>query len=192
MKPILLASASPRRKEILQNAGIPFEVEPSRAEELKSGRFPPDVLVAENALQKASEVAARHPGRIVLGADTLVAIGDDILGKPKDREDAFRMIRALAGRTHRVLTGVSLVCGEKVMTDVEETTVRFRELTDDQIRAYVATGECDDKAGAYGIQGRGGVFVERIEGDYFNVVGLPLCKVNRMLETFFREMPIDK
>ena len=192
MEPILLASGSPRRKEILQNAGIPFEIAVSRAEEANSGLLSPEELVIRNALAKAGEVASRFPGRVVLGADTLVAVGNAVLGKPKNREDAFRMLRSLAGKTHRVLTGVALVRGTRVLTDAEETKVFFRELTDEQIAAYVATGECDDKAGAYGIQGRGGVLVERIEGDYFNVVGLPLCKVNRMLETFLREMPIDK
>ena len=181
MEPILLASGSPRRKEILQNAGIPFEIAVSRAEEANSGSLSPEELVIRNALAKAGEVASRFPGRVVLGADTLVAVGNTVLGKPKDREEAFRMLRSLAGKPHRVLTGVALVRGTRVLTDAEETKVFFRELTDEQIAAYVATGECDDKAGAYGIQGRGGVLVERIEGDYFNVVGLPLCKVNRML-----------
>lgn len=192
MEPILLASASPRRKEILQNAGIPFETAVSRAEEGKPGSLVPEALVVQNALAKAREVASRFPGRVVLGADTLVAVGNTVLGKPKDREDAFRMLRSLAGKTHRVLTGVALVCDGRESADFEETTVFFRTLTDEQIASYVATGECDDKAGAYGIQGRGGVFVERIEGDYFNVVGLPLCKVNRMAEAFCCELPIDK
>lgn len=192
MKPVILASASPRRKEILQNAGIPFEVAVSHAEEVRGGQFTPAQLVEENAFRKAKEVSDRFPDRIVLGADTVVAAEGRILGKPANREEAFRMIRLLSGRKHSVLTGISIIGNGKVVHAVEETSVFFRDLSDEQIRAYIATGECDDKAGAYGIQGKAGVFVERIEGDYFNVVGLPLCKVNSLLEDFYYVLPIDK
>ena len=190
MEKIILASGSPRRKEILSNAGIPFEVCVSEAEECASGKTPEE-LVKENALRKAKAVSEKCPGCIVLGADTVVVFESSILGKPKDRSEARRMLRSLSGRTHRVLTGVALTDGSKTVTDVEVTEVHFRELSEEMIEGYLATGECDDKAGSYGIQGRGGVFVEGITGDYFNVVGLPLCKVNRMLADFYRKMPID-
>lgn len=191
METILLASASPRRKELLQKAGIPFDAVPSNAEELPPEGVSPEELVKENALRKAKEVSSRFPGRLVLGADTLVAVGDRVLGKPKDREDAKAMLRSLSGRAHRVLTGVALTDGSRTQAETEETVVFFRELPEALIESYVSTGECDDKAGAYGIQGRGCILAERIEGDYCCVVGLPMCRVHRMLERFCYELPID-
>lgn len=187
--PLLLASASPRRAELLRTAGIPFVCEPSRAGELPVGSRPPEALAVENARRKASEVSARFPGRLTLGADTVVVLDGHTLGKPSDRDDAARMLRALSGRTHEVMTGVCLTDGKTVRTDLCVTRVRFRELDGDRIARYVATGECDDKAGAYGIQGRGGLLVEGIEGDYFNVVGLPLCRIDKMLDDFLVHRP---
>ncbi len=187
--PLLLASASPRRAELLRTAGIPFVCEPSRAGELPVGSRPPEALAVENARRKASEVSARFPGRLTLGADTVVVLDGHTLGKPTDRDDAARMLRALSGRTHEVMTGVCLTDGKTVRTDLCVTRVRFRELGGDRIARYVATGECDDKAGAYGIQGRGGLLVEGIEGDYFNVVGLPLCRIDKMLDDFLVHRP---
>lgn len=190
MEKIILASGSPRRKEILTNAGIPFEVYVSETEECVYGNTPEE-MVKENALRKAKAVSEKFPGRIVLGADTVVVFENHILGKPKDRNDAKRMLTMLSGKTHRVLTGVALTDGIKTAADVEVTEVHFLTLSEEMIESYLATGECDDKAGSYGIQGKGGVFVTGITGDYFNVVGLPLCKVNRMLTDFYRKMPID-
>ena len=187
--PLLLASASPRRAELLRFAGIPFVCEPSRAEELPVGACPPETLAVENARRKASEVSARFPGRLTLGADTVVVLDGQTLGKPTDRADAARMLRALSGRTHEVMTGVCLTDGKTVRTDLCVTRVHFRALDDDRVARYVATGECDDKAGAYGIQGRGSVLVEGIEGDYCNVVGLPLCRIDKMLDEFLFRQP---
>ena len=135
------------------------------------------------ASAKASEVFARRPDSLVIGADTIVELDGEILGKPADRDDAFRMLRALSGREHRVYTGVALAVPEKSLCRAECTRVFFREMTDREIDAYITSGEPMDKAGAYGCQGLAGLFVERIEGDYFNVVGLPLCLLGQMLET---------
>ena len=187
--PLLLASASPRRAELLRIAGIPFVCEPSRAAELPVGTCPPETLVVENARRKASEVSARFPGRLTLGADTVVVLDGQTLGKPSDRADAARMLRALSGRTHEVMTGVCLTDGTIVQTDLCVTRVHFRALDDDRVARYVASGECDDKAGAYGIQGRGSLLVEDIEGDYCNVVGLPLCRIDKMLDDFLFHRP---
>ena len=184
--PLLLASASPRRAELLRIAGIPFVCEPSRAAELPVGTCPPETLVVENARRKASEVSARFPGRLTLGADTVVVLDGQTLGKPSDRADAARMLRALSGRTHEVMTGVCLTDGTIVRTDLCVTRVHFRALDDDRVARYVASGECDDKAGAYGIQGRGSLLVE---GDYCNVVGLPLCRIDKMLDDFLFHRP---
>ncbi len=183
-QPLLLASASPRRKEILETAGILFEVCPSNAEELCADGIPVGTLVVENAKCKALEVSARHPERIVLGADTLVTADGKALGKPRDRAHAAEMLRFLSGRTHEVMTGVCITDGKTVKTALSVSRVTFRKLTDELIERYVATGECDDKAGAYGIQGKGCILVERIDGDYFSVVGLPICTVCQILEGF--------
>lgn len=183
-EPLLLASASPRRSELLRTAGIPFTCVPSSASELPPGALPPDALVVENARRKAEDISARFPGRLVLGADTLVALDGQALGKPRDRKDAKRILRALSGRTHEVLTGVCVTDGSTAKTDLSVTLVTFRTLDDALIDRYVASGECDDKAGAYGIQGRGSILVERLEGDYFGVVGLPICKIDKILSEF--------
>lgn len=182
--PLLLASASPRRAELLKTAGIPFECIPSHAEELPAGSLSPDGLVVENARRKAEDISSRFPGRVVLGADTMVVLEGQALGKPRHREDAKGMLRALSGRTHQVMTGVCVTNGEKTETALSVTSVTFRSLDDALIERYAASGECDDKAGAYGIQGKGCVLVERLEGDYFGVVGLPMCIVDKMLSHF--------
>ncbi len=180
---LILASASPRRRELLARFGVPFSVDPADVPEA----LPPGADAAETvrALSeaKARAAAARHPDDVVIGADTVVELDGAILGKPGDEEEAFSMLRALSGREHRVWTGVTLVRGGTCVSEVERTRVFFRPLTDAEIRAYIATGEPADKAGAYGYQGLAGLFVERIDGDFFNVVGLPLCRLGRMLET---------
>ena len=180
---IVLASASPRRRELLSRFGIAFETDPAEGPEHPPAGADAVHTVMALAEAKARQVAQRRPGDVVIGADTVVELLGEILGKPKDEEDAFRMLRALAGAGHRVYTGVSVVRGDTVLTEAECTRVFFRGMTDEEIRRYIATGEPMDKAGAYGYQGIAGLFVERIDGDFFNVVGLPLCRLGQMLET---------
>ena len=177
---IILASASPRRRELLQMLGLAFEVRPARGEERMPQGAAPDELVMALSRQKAEELAA--PDAIVIGADTVVALDGVILGKPKDAEDAKRMLLKLSGRRHTVYTGVTVLRGSTMLSRAERTEVFFRPLDGDEIERYVATGEPLDKAGAYGIQGFGSLFVERIEGDFFNVMGLPLCCLGKMLK----------
>jgi len=183
---IVLASASPRRRELLQRLGLEFEVVPSRAGERAAPGAAPEEAVLLLARAKAEDVASHLGEGLVIGADTAVILGDELLGKPRDREDARAMLEALSGRAHRVLTGVAVVDAAtgRLACGVEETTVYVRRLSAEEIDSYVATGEPMDKAGAYGIQGRGSVLVRGIEGCYFNVVGLPLARLACMLEDF--------
>jgi len=168
-----LASGSPRRRELLQWAGIALEVRPTHADESRREGVDPVSHARELAERKA--MAADAPrGRVVLGADTVVHRGDAIYEKPLDADDAVRMLGTLSGGTHAVTTGVCVRVGSELYTLHQTTRVRFRALDPEEIRRYVATGEADDKAGAYGIQGRAGSFVAGLEGDYTNVVGLPL------------------
>lgn len=178
---LILASASPRRRDILDAAKIPYTVCPSRAEE----SYPPDmpaIRVPELlARRKAEDVAAAYPEAAVIGADTVVLLDGDLLGKPRDREDARRMLRALSGRSHQVVSGIAVVCGGQVRSDTVVTEVHMRPMTDGEIDAYVDRDQPLDKAGAYGIQEAAGLFVSHIEGDYYNVVGLPLCRLGQLL-----------
>lgn len=177
MMDLILASASPRRRELLQQIGAVFVVEESREKETPDLTRKPKEIVQQLALQKAQAVAAQHREGIVLGADTVVVIDDEILGKPKNSEDAASMLRRLSGRRHEVMTGVALVDASgsrEAWTQTEITGVEFRELSEEDIQAYLETGESTDKAGAYGIQGYGALLVTKIDGDYFNIVGLPL------------------
>lgn len=179
MKKIILASASPRRKELLETAGAEFEICVADVDEsIPEGTFPADAAQM-TAQKKALAVAQGQGDSIVIGADTIVVAGDRILGKPKDKADATAMLTMLSGDEHQVITGVCLVCGDKEITFAQVSKVKFYELTQAEIEAYVETGEPMDKAGAYGIQGRGCVLVEKIEGDYFNIVGLPVARVMR-------------
>jgi len=180
---LILASASPRRRELLARFGVPFATDPAGGPEVPPAGADARETVAALSAGKASLCAARHPGDLIIGADTVVELGGTILGKPRDEEDAFSMLRALSGNMHRVWTGVTLARDSELITGVEMTSVFFRPLSDREIRAYIASGEPMDKAGAYGIQGLASLFVERIDGDYFNVVGLPLCRLGQMLET---------
>ncbi len=180
---LILASASPRRRELLERFGREFIIDPAVAPENPPVGATPSETVAALAAAKAREVAARRPGDVVIGADTIVSLDGVILGKPADAEEASRMLHALSGRAHRVYTGVAVARDGELLTGVEMTRVCFRPLTDAEIDAYIATGEPLDKAGAYGYQGLAGLFVERIEGDYFSVVGLPLCRLGRMLQS---------
>ena len=179
---IVLASGSPRRRELLTQAGIDYIVDPADIEENTSETIPSRV-VEDLSRQKALAVSKNHIGKYVLAADTVVAFDDKILGKPVDEEDAFNMLTALSGRTHQVYTGVTIVRPDgSVNTFSECTEVTMYHNSPEQIRAYIASKEPMDKAGAYGIQGLGAVLVERICGDYNNVVGLPLARVYRELQ----------
>ena len=180
-QPLVLASASPRRAELLAAAGIAFEVDTADIDETPRAGEAPDVYVRRLAEAKARAVAARHPGRLVLGADTTVVVDGVILGKPVDAADARDMVRRLAGRAHEVLTGVALVGDGTAQVDLAVTTVWFAPMSDADVDAYVASGEPMDKAGAYGIQGRASCFVTRIDGSYSNVVGLPVALVHAWL-----------
>ena len=183
---LVLASQSPRRRELLELMGLHhFLVRPARGEERAPAGLGPGELVEYLSRQKAREVAGRsRPGELILGADTVVELEGRILGKPHSEEEAVEMLLSLSGRSHRVYTGLTLLRGEVCRTEHEVTLVSFAPLSPQRARAYVATGEPMDKAGAYGIQGRGCVLVEGIRGDYYNVMGLPLCRLGRMLEEF--------
>ena len=177
---LILASASPRRRELLRLTGLPFQIDVADVDEhIELGARE---AVRELSRRKALAVAARHPGCVVLGSDTLVAIDDRPLGKPKDAEDACRMLRLLSGRTHQVYTGVTVVAADgMVYTDVDESHVTFDTLDEETIRAYVATGEPLDKAGAYAVQGIAGLWVTEVRGTPSGVIGLPLPLTRRLL-----------
>lgn len=182
MQPLLLASASPRRREILGMLELPFEAAPAKNEDSIDPGLPIDEAVGLVARGKAEEVAASHPGRIVIGADTVVAIDGKILGKPKDENQAHKMLSTLQGRTHEVYTGV-WVCspgGGSGFTDCAK--VEFYPMSDAEIDAYIATGEPMDKAGAYGIQGKGMRNIRGISGDFYTVMGLPGARLWRFLK----------
>lgn len=156
---------------------------PAKGEEIVPENAPPHEIVMTLSRQKAREVAATVEGDcVIIAADTIVVIDGEVLGKPRDERDAAQMLKKLSGRTHMVFTGVTIIRGERVLCQFEKTNVNFRELEDDEIAAYVKTGEPLDKAGAYGVQGRGSLFVTGIEGDFFNVMGLPLCRLGIMLK----------
>ena len=184
---LILASASPRRRELLTQVGVSFVIEVSDVEEVLDDTLSPELQVQSLALQKAQAVAAQHKDGLVLGADTVVVDAGSLLGKPQNIEEAAEMLRSLSGKWHQVMTAVALVDANDTKhewTSVEITNVKFRDLTEDDIAAYVATGESMDKAGAYGIQGYGALLVERIEGCYNNVVGLPLQLVAKGLRNW--------
>ena len=184
MKDFIVASASPRRKEILSMGGFGFRIIPSDCDETIKEKLSPEETVKVLAERKALSVLEKNENSVVLGCDTVVALGDEILGKPSDREDAFKMIKALSGKTHRVCTGVCIADKDKTNTFVSVAEVEFYELSDETAESYVATGECDDKAGAYGIQGLGGTLVKSIKGDYYAIVGLPYAETLRVLSEF--------
>ena len=184
MKKIILASASPRRKELLSTAGLKFEICVKDVDESVPGGTPPSDAAEMTAAKKALASAAEHPDDIVIGADTIVVAEGKILGKPHSEEDAAGMLRMLSGREHTVITGVCIACEGKTEIFHKESKVSFYPLTEKEIADYVATGEPMDKAGAYGIQGKGSVLVEKIEGDYFNIVGLPVASTVRAIRKF--------
>lgn len=176
---LTLASASPRRRELLTMLGIPFDVRASHIPEIRGPGESPRAYVERLAREKAMSV----PGALVLGADTTVLLGDTLLEKPADEADALRMLRLLQGRTHQVISAVALIAEGVPHGATDVTAVTFRPADDDFLRAYIATGEPMDKAGAYGIQGYGAALVERIEGDFFGVMGLPVRLVLKLLES---------
>ena len=182
--PILLASASPRRRELLNHLGHPFTCTSVDIPEARQPKESPEAMVKRLAEAKAEAARAQNQAGITIGSDTVVALGDNVLMKPVDAADAVAMLTQLQGNTHTVWTGVAVLGpGNQQQVIAEATQVSFRPMTADEIHAYVATGEPMDKAGAYGIQERGAQFVARIEGDYFTVVGLPLCRLGLMLSS---------
>lgn len=183
---VILASQSPRRRQLLEQMGLTdFLVRPAKGEEIAGPGLTPDALVEALSRQKAREVAAgADPADLIIAADTVVAVDGRVLGKPHSTQQAREMLTALSGREHTVYTGVTVCRGDRVLTQHEATAVRFRPLTQEEISAYIATGEPMDKAGSYGIQGLGALLVEGITGDYFNVVGLPVCRLGWMLTQF--------
>lgn len=178
VQPLTLASASPRRRELLQAMGLSFDVTPSGIEEIARSGETPGTQVRRWAYEKALAISRCEPDRWVLAADTIVVLGDAVLGKPEGPEEASRMLRMLGGRKHEVESAVCLIHNDRhfVRIDSVRTEVSFKELTEKEIRAYIATGEPFDKAGGYGIQGAGAFLVRSIHGSYTNVVGLPLCE----------------
>ena len=182
---LILASASPRRRELLQQAGLVFTIIPSNIpEEARVGESPAEYALRV-AGEKAIDVAKRYPGKWVLGADTIVVIDEEILGKPHDEADGYRMLRLLSSRSHQVMTAFVVVNpnGQEHACQVVTSSVTFKSLADTQIQAYLATGEPFDKAGAYAVQGLGASLIERVEGSYTNVVGLPIDEVLTVLRT---------
>lgn len=186
MAKLVLASASPRRQELLQRMGIQdFDVRvPDTEENFPQGLSPREVVCYISREKSDAAAALCTDDEIVITADTMVFLDDRRLGKPKDEADALSMLTALQGRRHTVCTGVTVRQGSRILTEAESTEVCFRPATEEELRAYIATGEPMDKAGAYGIQGLGALLVEGIQGDFFNVMGLPILRLSRMLSTF--------
>lgn len=186
---IILASQSPRRRQLLEQIGLEhFEVLAADADETYDPSLPPEKIVASISRQKAEAVRPLAEGALIITADTMVFMDGLRLGKPRSQEEAREMLSALSGRTHQVCTGVSVCRGERMETRTETTAVTFRELTQDEIWGYIRTGDPMDKAGAYGVQGKAALFVSGIRGDYFNVMGLPLHLLGRMLGEFGVEL----
>ena len=180
---IILASASPRRKELLEKLDLEFSVCPADIDESLLPDEDAGMYPLRTAVQKAMAVAKTAEDALVIAADTVVAVDDDILGKPRDEAEAKAMLQRLSGREHIVITGIGVVdtASGRTLSATEQTIVYFHPLRDEEIDAYIATGECMDKAGSYGIQGKGSLLVRKIDGDYFNVMGLPLSRLYRLL-----------
>ena len=186
MRKIILASASPRRKELLEKIGLKFEVDASDGEEKIDLGLEPGAIVRQLSIDKAKSVAARHPDTVIIAADTIGVIGKKILGKPHTANEAAKMLREISGKSHLVITGFTLLdtANNRMFTGTVSTVVHIKKLTGEEIEAYVKTGEPLDKAGAYAIQGLGAVIVEKIEGDYYNVMGLPLNALTEAMKDF--------
>ena len=177
---LILASQSPRRKELLGLFGIPFTVRVADIDETMDPSLPADRAVAQISRKKAYAVA-RQADDVLIAADTIVVVEGRILGKPRSQQDAVQMLRQLSGRDHQVMTGVTVLCGDKEAVFTEVTDLHFKDLSDKEILRYVQTGEPMDKAGAYGIQGGAALFCQRMAGDYYNVMGLPVCRLGQVL-----------
>jgi len=186
MKKIILASQSPRRKQLLEQVGLKFEIDSSNYEEDMTLKMDPKKLVEHLSLGKAMDVAERHDDAIIISADTIVALDGEVFGKPKTAEGAKQMLRKFSGKAHVVLTGFTIIDTgtNKQISKSVETKVYFKNLSEKEIDAYVATGEPLDKGGGYAIQGLAALFVEKIEGDYFNIVGLPILPLSKELKNF--------
>jgi septum formation protein len=179
---LILASGSPRRKELLSNLHLQFDVIVSEIEEVVDNKLTPEEIVMSLALQKAEDVASKHRNAFVIGSDTVVVFQNEVMGKPKNEEDSYRMLRMLSNQTHQVFTGVAILFGSKKVTFFERTDVTFWDLSESEIAEYIKSGEPKDKAGSYGIQELGSVLVKSINGDYFSVVGLPVSRTIRELK----------
>lgn len=184
----ILASQSPRRRELLSMLGLQFEIITADIDETMDPSLSVDAAVAEVCRKKAEAVGLSHPGRLIVAADTIVVVDDKKLGKPHSEDEAKAMLRSLSGRSHTVMTGFCLWKDGQYETHVEHTHLRFRELSDAEIDAYVATGSPMDKAGAYGIQGGAALFCEKMWGDYYNVMGLPVCRLGEALREIAPEL----
>ncbi|OTN88574.1 septum formation protein Maf [Enterococcus sp. 7E2_DIV0204] len=181
---VILASQSPRRHELLSRIISDFEVVPADIDEDVKSYFTPMDYVLTMAAQKAAHIAKQYPNDLVIGSDTIVTIDNEILGKPTSREDGFRMLRQLSGRTHKVYTSVVLMKDDQESSATVPATVEFYDLTDEEINRYLDTKEYEDKAGAYGIQEQGALLVKSIQGDYYSIMGLPIATLYRMLPSF--------
>lgn len=193
MYQIILASKSPRRIALLQEIGLEFvSYSPKFDEKEGEQNENPEEIATHNAIGKAIEAVKHFKNALIIGVDTVVESNGHILGKPKDREDAKRLIRLISGTTHRVITAICVIntVSGKTITGVTETFVTMEKIDEEKILAYVNSGEGDDKAGAYAIQGKGALFIKKIEGDYFNVVGLPIYTLKKMLKEF--KVDLDK
>ena len=183
---IILASASPRRKELLEKIGLKFQVAPSDFPENLGQDLPPEGIVKYISIGKASAVAVKYPDAVIIAADTIGVLKDRVIGKPHNAEEACEILKSLSGKTHRVITGLTVIdtASGRMLTRTIETKVRFKKLSDMEIQSYVKSGEPLDKAGAYAIQGMGALIVEEIKGDYYNVVGMPLNALADLLKEF--------
>ena len=187
MTKVILASQSPRRKELLGLLGIPFEIQVSQADESMDPNGDPAEQVANVSRRKALAICGEEDA-VVIAADTIVVCDGQILGKPHSREEACRMLQMLSGRPHLVMTGMTVMRGSRIQSHTEITEVFFRQLSQKEILRYVESGEPMDKAGAYGIQGGAALFVEKLQGDYYNVMGLPVCRLGQMLKSVVPEL----
>ena len=179
---LILASQSPRRRELLGLTGLDFLVRAADIDEtMDSGRAPFEEVARVSRLKALA--VERERDDVVIAADTIVVCGGTVLGKPRDEADAFRILSLLSGRDHEVMTGMTVVKGDEIVTNTEVTRIHFRELHPEEIRAYIASGEPMDKAGAYGIQGGAALFADQMEGDYYNVMGLPVCRLAMILRS---------
>lgn len=182
MKDIVLASQSPRRKELLEKCGVSFTQDPANIDETLNKSLSLSEAIQELSKRKAMAVLQRHKDAIVIGSDTIVTLHNKVLGKPHDDEEAFQMLKMLQNNTHEVITGIAFVSTKHTYTACSISKVTFSKMSDEEIKHYIATGECKDKAGAYGIQGYGGRYISHIEGDYYAIMGLPLHLVYEELK----------